>query len=235
MIDWLPGQLRPQAPGLWLLVNLFTLFALLLSWRWLSSQSRRYALLSWWVIPPYLGVISGGLSPRLMGLTGQDWRTSLSLGVGLLFAMLATLLLVRATTIFPASDRQAPFPQSTRLRLGTHFQEVVMAGGEELHWVFWRGGVWEMILALPTPLPQAAYSAIWLAAILSAGELLLLALVGGRSLFKLVILLATTTLFFYTRNFWLCWLLHVAAWLLLRPTLLARVQSNLFVHHTREG
>jgi hypothetical protein len=59
--------------------------------------------------------------------------------------------------------------------------------------------------------------AVWLAALLAGAELLILSHDNSQRLLKLVVLLTTTILFFYTRNFWLGWFLHSAAWLILQP------------------
>ncbi len=56
-----------------------------------------------WVLIPYLGLLVGGLSPRLMGISNLDWLPSIGLGLGFIFVVLVLLLLVRAAT-----ERESP-------------------------------------------------------------------------------------------------------------------------------
>ena len=107
-------------------------FGLFLGGRW-RVPSRRYAQVARWLLVPYLGLISGGLSPRLLGLSNIDWLVSLSLGIGIIFVVLAALLIVRATTLFSTrfSESQATLPAPMRL---TPYGSVALRGGaEEFH------------------------------------------------------------------------------------------------------
>lgn len=214
---WLLSQLNPQAPGLWLLVSALSGAILLLLWGQLSGPNRRYAQVARWLLVPYLGLISGGLSPRLMGLSNIDWLVGLSLGIGISFVVLAALLIVRATTLFSTSVPERPARLPAPIRLTPYGAAWLRNGAEEFHWSFLRGGLWELLLALPATLASPAYMAVWLAAAFATVELLIFPHSGRQRLVKLTILVATTILFLYTRNFWLCWLLHTGGRLILQP------------------
>jgi hypothetical protein len=214
---WLLSQLNPQAPGLWLLVSALAGALLLLLWGRLSESNRRYAQVTRWLLVPYLGLVSGGLSPRLMGLNNIDWLVSLSLGIGIIFVVLAALLLVRATTLLSTRFADSQTRLTASLRLTPYGVVLLRSGAEEFHWAFLRGGLWELMLALPVSLTHPAYAAVWLAAAFATVELISFPASNRRRLVKLIILVATTLLFFYTRNFWLCWLLHIGSWLIFQP------------------
>ena len=222
MTAWLVSQLSPQAPGLWLLVSLLALLVLLLLWPTLSWRARRYGLYARWLIAPYLGLLSGGLSPRLMGLSHFDWLVSLSLGLAISFAIVGVLLVVRATTLVIQPLEQTPSLVSTprgggRLPIAPYLRQAFACGVEEFHWSFLRAATWEMLLSLPNPPAYPLYTAVWIGAIMAAVELMVVRHGGSRRLLKLVVIVASTLLFFYTRNFWLCWALHTAIWMILQP------------------
>jgi hypothetical protein len=222
MLAWFSTQIRPQAPGLWLVLSLICFLILLLLWGTLTERRRRMVVLIRWLLIPYLGLISGGLSLRLLGLSAIDWPATFSLGAGMLFFLLAAVTLVRAITLSssPRMDRthlahnRAPTPASNTT---PQLTICLLSGAEELHWAFLRGGIWELMLHLPTPPANTPYLAIWLATAWGATELALTPMSGRRRLLKLVILLTSAILFLFTRNFWLCWLFHTAAWLILWP------------------
>ncbi len=218
MVEWFWGQLQPTAPGLWLILSLLSLVGLLLVRPWLRQPTRDLALLIRWLLIPYLGLISGGLSPRLLGLHTIDWLPSLSLGAGIAFTVLATLLVVRGVTTFSfaPTDRLS---SATLQRSGwKHYaREWLISGAEEFHWAFLRGSLWELFLRFPTPPATPGYLAVWFAALLAGSELLFSPWGNQRRWLKLVVLLATTILFFYSQNFWLCWFVHAAAWSILLP------------------
>jgi hypothetical protein len=94
---------------------------------------------------------------------------------------------------------------------------LLWCGIEQFHWAFLRGSVWEMIEALPQPPELVGYWAIWCAAGIILFELLLLRISFYPLLIQLVALITTGILYFYTRNFWLCWALHAAVQLLTAP------------------
>jgi hypothetical protein len=86
-----------QVPAFWLLLSVLIAIGLRISQRITTPtwHTRFYWLL--WFLIPYCGLLTGGLSPRLMGLGAIDWQTSLSLGLSLCFGVLIALALVRAT------------------------------------------------------------------------------------------------------------------------------------------
>jgi hypothetical protein len=224
---WLTAQFQPHAPLFWLFIAAAASAAVHLLTRSLSTPWRRIFWLGHWLVIPYLGLLFGGLSPRLMGLAYIDWQISLSLGFGLIFAVLALLLLVRAAVELAAPLPSAPPVQPIRWEEMATGQPIgasmtwatvggvtLLAAIREFHWAFLRGGLWEVLLSLPNPPELPAYWAIWIAASVAIAEILLRRLDFARTLFQVVILITTSILFFYTVNFWLCWILHAAAQLL---------------------
>jgi hypothetical protein len=218
MLEWFWGQLQPTAPGLWLLLNLLGLVGFILARPWLRQSQRNLVLLIRWLLIPYLGLISGGLSPRLLGLHVIDWLPSISLGIGIAFTVLATLLVVRAVTTFPLGHNDQSLSDSPLRSDWMHYpREWLISGAEEFHWAFLRGSLWELFLRFPTPPATPGYLAVWFATLLASCELIFSPWGNQRRWLKLVVLLATTILFFYSQNFWLCWFVHAAAWLILLP------------------
>lgn len=215
---WLGDQLSPYAPGFWLLVGILATALLTSVKEYIPARWRGLIWFAHWLLIPYLGLLMGGLSPRLMGLAGHDWLAGLGLGLGLIFAVVILLTFGRAIT-----DLGAPAANPTEsvegMRLGWHTisSTLLWCGIEQFHWVFLRGGIWEMLQTLPEPPELVGYWAIWCAAGVILLELLMLRPAFFPLLIQLVALTTTSILFFYTRNFWLCWVLHVAVQLLTAP------------------
>ena len=217
---WFLSQLHPQQPGGWLLVSwLLGLGGLMGVWLrpgW-GQRIRRLGPLRWLLIP-YVGLLAGGLSPRRMGLTEIDWLAGAGWGLGLLLAILALLLIQFGDLRKSRAAVATPGPASF---------VVLMSGLQEFHWAFLRGGLWSLLHTLDgaaagmpaSLLAQPAYWAVWGAAVLVGVELLAASTVRRigltEGLIQIFILLATSVLFLYTRNFWLCWLLHAGMRLLL--------------------
>ena len=227
LLDWLLAQLQFDQPGLWLLISLL---AGGLGYAVLVLRPALRERLPWLTALralgiPYVGLLVGGLSPRRMGLSEIDWLASVGWGVGLILALLGFLLLLRPTLTGlggAGREERAPFP-------------VVQAGLREFHWAFLRGSLWGIFAALGA-LPianglnginginglidsmatQPAYWAVWTAAAIALVEILLAANLASTDfeadrpalIVGFFTLLATSVLFLYTRNFWLCWLLH---------------------------
>ena len=94
------------------------------------------------------------------------------------------------------------------------------SSAQEFHWCFLRGAVWDLLiqplyssggfeLGLQSGPEQIQYWAVWIAAALSLPGIGIQRGRMSERLITLLILAATSTLFLYTRNFWLCCLLHL--------------------------
>jgi hypothetical protein len=231
--NWLLAQLQFQAPGLWLLLSLLSGLALLIAKPWLSNRLYGHLWTARWLLAPYLGLLCGGVSPRLMGLAAIDWRTSLSFGIAIVCGVLVFLTLVQttiATNLGPDELEASKIPEKassiTALPMAArHVLRFLQSGTEEFHWAFLRGSLWELLLAAPNTPNDPAYAAVWLAAGTAAPGVLITQPTGLTRISKGVVLIATTILFFYTRNFWLCWLLHGAAWSIMQQQPAARLSG----------
>jgi len=214
--SWLGDQLSPYAPGFWLLVGFLSTVLLSSIQVYIPARWRGLIWFGTWLVIPYLGLLIGGLSPHLMGLAGFDWLAGLGLGLGLIFAVAILLTLARAIT-----DLDAPAVTvvgvSDRLGWHTLSSTLLWCGIEQFHWCFLRGGIWEMLQTLPNPPELVGYWAVWCAAAVILLELLLFRPGFFPLLIQLVALMTTSILFFYTRNFWLCWVMHVTVQLMTAP------------------
>jgi hypothetical protein len=215
---WLNAQFSLYAPGFWLLVGILTTALLLSIQEYIPQRWRGTAWFVHWLLIPYLGLLLGGLSPRLLGLAGHDWLAGLGLGVGLIFTIIMLLMLVRAVTDFDVPTLGSTQPaNSPRLGWNILSNTLLWCGIEQFHWIFLRGAIWETLQTLPNPPELPGYWTIWCAAGVVIIELLLLRPGFFSLLIQLVALTTTSILFFYTRNFWLCWFLHVAVQLIITP------------------
>ena len=228
MIHWLLAEIHPQSPLFWLLVSIVSTVGLAVAFWRTRSPWVVWLWIGQWILVPYLGLLSGGLSPRLMGLAYLDWPATLGLGSGLVFVMLLLLVTVRAAV--ELSDRYPGETQSQPAAYAPAVDQAVassapawrtillvifLSGAEEFHWVFLRGAVWEILLTAPVTLELPAYWAIWIAAALVLLETALRRPSFEQWLLQIAVLTTTSILFLYTRNFWICWILHSAAVLIL--------------------
>lgn len=210
------NEIKLNVGLIWLAIGLSTGLLLLLIHPLLAPRFRQPLLLLRWLLVPYLGLLTGGLSPRLMGLTGINWLASFGLGIGLIGALLALLILVR-TLLNLTHDEPATKPAQSAPYPVWSLWPILQIGAEEFHWSFLRGVIWETLLGNGLATAQASYWAVWLAALLALPAILRYQPTTVARLLKSAMLLITTVLFFYTHNFWLCWLLHSLAWSLLNP------------------
>lgn len=209
-LDWFIGQLHPLRPGFWLLLSFGLSGLTLMAAHFLPEKVVWRLRMGRWVLTPYLGLLVGGLSPRLLGLSDIDWVAGLGLGVGLIFAIWLLLALIRATL-----HQEETTPETARPAGRPLLEQIAWAGAQEFHWVFLRGALWEMLLALPTPPQLPGYWAIWLASLLALPGIFVQYRHTSQRLIAGMLLITTAIIFFYTRNFFLCWLLHASAgWLI---------------------
>lgn len=212
--DWFIGQLSPAHPGFWLLLSFGLSGLALLAARFLSAEAAGWVRMGRWVLIPYLGLLVGGLSPRLLGLIGFDWAAGIGLGVGLIFAIWLLLALVRVS--LPQEESPA---RADALPARPLLEQIISTGAQEFHWAFLRGAVWEMLVSLPTPPTLPGYWAIWLASALALPGIFVQYRHASQRVITGVLLVITAIVFFYTRNFFLCWLLHASAgWLIRQET-----------------
>ncbi len=223
-----------QMPAFWLLLSFLVAMGLRLSQHMLHPAWRKRLHWLRWLLIPYLGLLTGGISPRLMGLSAIDWQISLSLGLSICFGVLIVLALVRSTVAsglivtkpvlvrleedgFPIptpAERVRPIGYGQPSALQATLVRGLQAGAEEWQWCFLRSAIGEMIQNGVPLLALSNYWVVWIAGGVAAFEVLVsrpaLLQTPPALLLKLCQLLSTTVLFFYTRNFWLCWFLHTA-------------------------
>lgn len=216
---WIQSQLTPLSPGFWLALSFVSLPLVLIVGARLSMRRQRWLFAARWVLIPYAGLMTGGLSPRLMGLSKINWATTLGLGVALFFGLLLLTIGVRIFVISNSQDggetRQKSLDGS-RSGWADIGLTVLVTGAEQFHWSFIRGAIWALLLTWPQPFDGSpAYRSLWIATLVTLPEIWLQPLAGSQRLLKSVLLVVTAIVFFYTRNFWLVWLLYAAAWLVL--------------------
>jgi len=238
----LPVKALWQAPVGWLGATLVCGVALLLIYRQTPANYRRPLRNIRWFVLPYLGLLTGGISPRFMGLTGINWFASFGFGLVLIAGILAVLALVRSVMAFSVSTTttasptaavalsraglpQQPGEGERQKRYATAFPiSVLNIGAEEFHLAFLRSAIWELMLTFAIAPVLAGYWAAWAALTLALPEALYYPATVTQRLCKGALLVATTVLFIFTRNFWLCWLLHLLGWSLLAPSAQTRTQ-----------
>ena len=217
--EWVLSQLTPAAPGFWLALSLLALPVALILGARASERGQRWVYAARWVLIPYAGLLAGGLSPRLMGLSKIDWAVTLSLGAALFFGLAALAFAVRifmATTGGAEGDSHSSLVDGTRDSWADSVALVLMIGAEQFHWSFLRGAIWELLLTWPQALNgKPAYLAIWIATLVALPGVWLQPISVPHRLIKSALLVMTAVVFFYTRNFWLAWLIHVTVWFLL--------------------
>lgn len=203
-------------PGVWLVISVLCGVALLAGWSFAPNSWRAWLALAYWITIPYLALLTGAVSPRFMGLYFLDWANSFQAGMVLFLVIVILAAVARLLTVTPEQNRAVT--SGTRLETWAGVAVVIFCcGAEEFFWSFLRGAFWETALTLPLSFDVPSYWAIWLAALFALPVSLVLQPSTSRRLVKVAILIVTSVVFFYTRNFWLCWLLHSAIWLLLVP------------------
>ena len=207
-------------PGFWLVISALFAVVLLAGRAYAPPTWRTWLALAYWVSIPYLALLAGAISPRLMGLYWLDWRATFQVGAGLL---LASVLLALIGRLIAAPSSQPASEAGWTGRAAW----VGLAGAEEWVWCFLRAALWELLLAWPQAVSLPLYAAIWGAGMLALPLTLMLQPNGALRIVKLAALVVTSILFLYTRNFWLCWLAHAAIVLVLGPAVPQNRQTQL--------
>lgn len=216
-----------QAPLGWLGASLLCGLGLMLLYRQAPLAYRHPLYIARWLVIPYLGLLAGGISPRLMGLTGIHWSASFGFGLVLIGGVLVVLLMVRSITALSLPVNPPPNPlaqQSTYLSVHAATAlpiSLLQLGAEEFHLAFLRSAIWEILLTFPQSSPQAGYWAAWTALGLALPEALHYHPTFAQRFCKCALLVTTTVLFIFTRNLWLSWLLHSLGWAILAPATVA--------------
>lgn len=212
-----------HAPGFWLVVSLLCLLAVAAAQSLLPRTWRTVALLATWLGVPYLALISGGVSPRLLGLRYLDWAATFRLGAGVLLTVVTLAVVVRlVVTSSTARGEVSPRPGAWLALLRT----IGWSGAEELNWCFWRGAVWEVLLIAGAPTGLPAYWAIWLAALVNLPFAIVFQPTAWQRIVAVVTLAVTSVVFFYTGNFWLCWLIHAVLWVVVAPAMPVEIHAR---------
>lgn len=212
-----------HAPGFWLVLALLAGVIVLGLRPYLPCSVQRWSMIGYWGLLPYLALITGGVSPRLMGIVYIDWRVSLTLGVGLALITVALAGVARISLLTGGRTAHADAPSPG---WGGIVSSIGVSGVEEWFWCFLRGAVEETLLLAQFSLDAPAYWSIWIAAALALPFSLPYQPTAYHWLVKGGILVMTSILFFYTRNFWLCWAVHAITWLLLAQPAAVQVAST---------
>ena len=196
-----------HAPGFWGVLALLTGMVVFGLRPLVPHPARAPLVHAYWVLLPFCALVLGGVSPRWMGLFYIDWETSLRLGSSYLLVIAA---LAATARLFwgPAGEGAAPAPLRSVVSLAA---AVGTVGAEEFFWGFLRSLLTELLLR--QGMEASAYWALWLAALLALPALWIVQPTASQRAVKAVVLVISTVLFLYTRNFWLCWGMHALLWL----------------------
>jgi hypothetical protein len=188
----------------------------------------------WLVGPGYAALVTGQLSPRLMGLSQIDLGAGL--GFGTLFAVFALIVLLAAGLTYRrlryTDSLGAPYP-TPGIAISAGVRLIVEAGALQWHWAFYRSAI---IVALAgAGLPDPLYWGSWLAVAWICLEGALSPLLwsdlrhSGKAEIRIlrgVLLVATTVVYLMSRNFWLAWALHSLTTVLLEARLSAAPRAH---------
>lgn len=214
-----------HASGFWLVLALLGGVVVVAARPFVPADWRVPLFAGFWIGLPYLALIAGGASPRLMGLLYIDWMTSLRLGVGLTLGLIALAAVVRLS-LGRGNAGLSETDRASEPHWVVTLTAVVSGGVEEFFWCFLRGAVLETMLALQVAMQTPLYWSIWIAATLALPLSMAYRESGYARLATLAVLVMTSILFFYTRNFWLCWAVHASVCLLLNARQETAVQRT---------
>ncbi len=231
-------------PAAWLIASFLAIVAAT-NLTWLAIRHRPglakfsrgpLAPLGWlilalfYLLPPYLALREGVVSPYTLGLSEINWPATLSDGMALSGIIVGGLIF--GWLVYRRSLPEGSLPRGTA-RLIPALRAPVEAMLHQWHWTFYRAAVAEWLMLGPLsaskipalasvrdalhddPLYWGAYAGLAVvclemgldpfsrSALHRSGD--------GHALIRRVILaVATTGLFVLTRNLWLCLIVHVA-------------------------
>ncbi len=203
---WLLEQLTssPTRAGLWLALSFLLSGTATLVTRRAAPELERLVRVVRWVQIPYLGLILGGLSPRLMGLSVTGWDSRYIVGVVVLAGLLVLLVLIRIGLHTETGQTGV-----TALTARPWSPSLIESCAQEFHWCFLRGVVWDFLLFFTSASLSPNYWAVWIGAAISLPGIYIQPLPLLDRLLTTVVLLTTSSLFLITQSFWLCCLLHL--------------------------
>lgn len=195
----------------WVVLEIFVTLAWLFFQFKIAKNWYAIARLLRLCIIPYLALLLGQISPRGMGLAGYDWSSSLSLGSLLVVAMFTLWIGVRAASDAPSAEVAEQSALSTN-SLSTWSEKgllFLLAGGLEFNWIFWRTICTQVLGTWLVPMQSPAYWGIAIATMIVLPDTLRATSSQVTRIMNVAILIATSVLFLFTRNYWLCWILHL--------------------------
>ena len=136
---WVLEQLTapPTRAALWLTLSFLLAGTSTFLTRLVAPELERFVRIVRWVQVPYFGLILGGLSPRLMGLTLLGWDSRYTLGLIVLVCLLVLLVLIRIR-LHTEPDQI----DGISLTGQTLSPSLIESCAQEFHWCFLRGAVW---------------------------------------------------------------------------------------------
>ncbi len=206
----MPSFASFSEPAFWLIIAFVAAIVLLVARHYVRAPWRAWLAPAYWLFIPYFALLAGAVSPRLMGLFWIDWRTTFQVGAGLLLAI-GLLAVLAWLFVLPRDETGCVAGGSQRMLW------IGLAGAEEWFWCFVRAALWEIALTAPRTQAAPLYLAVWGAALLALPLVLAMQESGRLRLVKTAILVVTTVVFLFTRNFWLCWLIHASLAVLFTP------------------
>ena len=203
---WVLEQLTapPTRAAVWLALS-FTVAGTATSLtRLVAPELERFVRIVRWVQVPYFGLILGGLSPRLMGLTVLEWDSRYTLGLIVLVCLLVLLVLIRIR-LHTEPDQVDGISFTSQ----TLSPSLIESCAHEFHWCFLRGAVWELLYISVSTTLSPQYWAVWVAAAISLPGIYVQPSPLSERLLTALVLAATSSLFLVTQSFWLCCFLHM--------------------------
>ncbi|MDE0197137.1 MAG: hypothetical protein OXK78_03020 [Caldilineaceae bacterium] len=194
----------PTRAAIWLALSFMLAGSATLVTRLVAPDLEQLVRIVRWVQVPYFGLILGGLSPRLMGLTVVGWDPRYTFGLVLLAGLLVLLVLIRIR-LHTETD-----PIDAIEITGRSWSPSLMEScAQEFHWCFLRGAVWELLYYIAPASLSPHYWAVWIGAAISLTGIFFHPASLSDRLLTALVLMATSSLFLVTQSFWLCCFLHL--------------------------